>query len=415
MSNNVAAKPSRRAIMMLFAANAISFTGNQLAALAIPWFVLATTGSAAQTGITAFFSILPVVISAFFGGTIVDRLGYKQASIVADIASGVTVALVPLLYVAGMLPFWMLLVLVFFGALLDAPGSTARSALIPELAAAANMPLERASSLIQIVERGSRLIGAPLGGLLIAAFGPQQVLWIDAATFAVSAAMVAFAIPALRVERHEASNYLHELREGLQFIRRDRLTLALLVILMITNLLDAAKASVIMPVFAQQAYGSAIALGLIFGISGGGSVVGALIYSAIGHRYSRRWVFICAFIAVSLPMFVLSFLPPLPVVLVAQAITGLASGPLNPILSTLQYERVPVAMRGRVMGAITAGAYVAMPLGVLIAGYFLELVGLRNALLITATCYALTTASMLVNPVLAEMDQKRATMPLEAV
>ena len=70
---------SQAALYSLYAANAISMTGNQLALLAIPWFVLATTGSAAQTGITAFFTLLPTVISTFFGGTLVDRMGFKQA------------------------------------------------------------------------------------------------------------------------------------------------------------------------------------------------------------------------------------------------------------------------------------------------------------------------------------------------
>jgi hypothetical protein len=54
--------------------------------------VLQTTGSATQTGITGFFTILPVVLAGFFGGALVDRIGYKPTSIVADLASGITVA-----------------------------------------------------------------------------------------------------------------------------------------------------------------------------------------------------------------------------------------------------------------------------------------------------------------------------------
>ena len=115
-------------IYSLFTANAISLVGNVLSAIAIPWFVLQTTGSATRTGITGFFNILPVVLAGFFGGTLVDRLGYKRTSIIADLASGITVALIPLLYFTVGLEFWQLMVLVFFGALLDSPGSTARSA-----------------------------------------------------------------------------------------------------------------------------------------------------------------------------------------------------------------------------------------------------------------------------------------------
>ena len=180
----------KRAIRLLYTANAISFTGNELAFLAIPWFVLATTGSAAQTGITAFFTLLPMVIATFFGGTLVDRIGFKRASIIADIASGLSVVLIPILFSLNLLPFWLLQVLVFLGALLDAPGATARNAMLPELATAAEMSLERIASLNQIVNRASRLLGAPAAGFLIAFMSAQNVLYLNALTFAVSALLV---------------------------------------------------------------------------------------------------------------------------------------------------------------------------------------------------------------------------------
>ena len=80
------------------AANAISLIGNHLTVLAVPWFVLETTGSAAKTGVVVFFSALPAVLAMFFGGPIIDRIGYKRTSVISDICSGVTVVLIPLLY-----------------------------------------------------------------------------------------------------------------------------------------------------------------------------------------------------------------------------------------------------------------------------------------------------------------------------
>jgi MFS family permease len=406
--NKSATPHSRRALYALFAANAISMTGNQLAALAIPWFVLATTGSAAKTGITAFFSILPIVIAAFFGGTLVDRIGYKRMSIIADIASGTTILLIPILAYFNLLEFWVLQVLVFLGALLDAPGTTAREALLPDLAAAAEMPIERASSLLQVVERGSRLVGAPLGGLLIAFIGPQNVMWINAATFALSVLLVGLWVPSLRpTENASTGHYGTDLLEGLRFIRRDTLTLLITITLLVTNMLDAAKGSVILPVFARDIYQSSVALGFMFGLSGGGAVVGALCYSAVGHRFSRRWVYVACFVAVSLQSIILAATPPLPVVMVVQALVGFAAGPLNPILSAVQYERVPAAMRGRVFGVVTAGAFLGMPLGVLVAGYLLEGIGIQTALLVVGGCYLLVTLLQAFNPALRGMDRPR--------
>src|SRR5512133_2930169 len=190
----------------LFTANAISLVGNVFTLIAIPWFVLQTTGSATKTGITGFFNILPVILAGFLGGTIVDRLGYKRTSIISDLASGATTALVPILYFTIGLEFWQLMILVFFGALLDTPGNTARDALLPELAEQAGMPIERVTSLAHVIERGARMIGAPLAGLLIGLWGTANVLWLDAASFFVSAGIVWILVPSLHPHQQEAES-----------------------------------------------------------------------------------------------------------------------------------------------------------------------------------------------------------------
>ncbi|MBV7333384.1 MFS transporter [Chloroflexi bacterium TSY] len=402
---------AKRAIYALYLAKAISLTGNNLALLAIPWFVLATTGSAAQTGITAFFTLLPMVLSTFFGGTLVDRSGFKTASIIADISSGVMVLLIPLLFAVNMLPFWMLQVLVFLGALLDAPGSTARNALLPELATAAEVPLERIASLNQIVERSSRLLGAPVAGFLIAFISAQNVLYLNALSFAVSALLVWLAVPGIRITQTAAdgdspTSYLEDLRDGLRYLLRDTLMLTVVVIVLITNFLDTALSSVVYPVMVRELYGSAIGLGLIYGLSGGGAVVGALIYGAVGDQTSRQKVFVWGYIVVAVARMALVFLPPLWVLLVMASIVGLGAGPLNPIMSTVALERIPPAMRGRVLGLISSGALMAMPLGVLLAGYALEWLGLHLTLIIVVGSYFLTAVSLLFNRRLSEMDME---------
>jgi MFS family permease len=405
-----AAPPSRQPFNSLLAANAISFVGNQLTNIAIPWFVLTTTGSASKTGITAFFSILPVIIAGIFGGTIVDRLGFKRSSIIADLASGSTVALIAFLHLLGVLSFPLLLLLVFLGAFLDAPGTTARDSLIPDLAARANVTPENAAASLQAIDRGSRLIGAPIGGLLIAVFGAVGLLWLDAATFAVSATVVYLAVPkSLSSAKTESTlGYWSELREGFRFIRRDALVFAIVLTVMVTNFLDVAKGNVALPVMAKQVYNSSIALGLMYAASGGGAVIGAILYARFASRLSRRNVFIWSFILISMPMLALAFLPPLPFIIALQLVTGIAAGPLNPIIYAIKYERVPVSMRGRVFGAISSSANLAMPAGVLLGGYLIGWIGLGGTFGLLGAAYLLTTLSMLINPAIRQMDNRHA-------
>ena len=149
----------RGPLYALYVADVISLAGNAVAQLAIPWFVLTTTGSAWLTALAVFFTFLPIVLAGFLGGVIVDRLGFRTTSIVADLASSGAVAAIPLLHATVGIELLQLMALVFVGALLDAPGATARAALLPDLVELAGVRMERASGIrgaIQQSASGSR-------------------------------------------------------------------------------------------------------------------------------------------------------------------------------------------------------------------------------------------------------------------
>ena len=393
----------------LFAANAISLVGNVITLVAIPWFVLQTTGSATKTGITGFFNILPIVLAGFLGGTIVDRLGYKRTSIIADLASGITVALVPILYFTIGLEFWQLMVLVFLGAFLDTPGGTAREALLPELAEQAGMPIERVTSLTHVIERSARFVGAPLAGLLIGVIGTANVLWLDAASFFISAAIVWILIPRIKLA-HEAEaksgKYLDELRDGLRFIAQDTLILSIVIMVMLTNFLDAIFGGVLQPVYVKELYGDALNLGLLISANGAGAVIGGLIFAAIGHRLPRHATFVGAFVLTGFRFWAYMLYPPVWILIVVTLICSIGAGPLNPIIGAIQFERIPSHMRGRVFGAITAGAWIAMPLGMLLGGVLTERLGTLIMLIGMTIAYFITTGSMAFIPAMKEMNRK---------
>ena len=154
----------RTPIYALLGANGISQVGNTVLIVAVPWFVLETTGSAARTGLAAAAIGVGAVVPVVLGGPLVDRLGFKRASVLTDLASGATVAAIPLLYLAGVLAFWQLLVLVFLLSSLNTNGDSARLSLVPALARRATMPIERANSADWAIARLGPLGGAPLAG-----------------------------------------------------------------------------------------------------------------------------------------------------------------------------------------------------------------------------------------------------------
>src|SRR5262245_40311036 len=130
----VETQPNRLPLGVLLAASAVSQIGDAMAMVALPWFVLQTTGSAALTGLAGAVTVLPAFLAGIFGGVLVDRLGYRRSSILADLVSGMAIACIPLLYQTVGLGFGALLSLIFLGSLLAVPHLTACRAMLPELA-----------------------------------------------------------------------------------------------------------------------------------------------------------------------------------------------------------------------------------------------------------------------------------------
>ena len=389
-------------------ADAISMNGNALAQLAVPWFVLETTGSAARTGLTAFCGLLPMILATFFGGAVVDRLGHKRASVAADIASMVAVALIPLLHALGLLSFGLLLALVFLGALLDAPGATARAALLPDLAGLARTRLERANAVHEVVESGAQLSGPLLAGLLIAWLGAGNVLWLDAATFAVSALLVAVTMPAggRRAEGEgTGGRYLAELAEGLRFVLRDPPIRSIFVSATALNFLISPLLGVVLPYHMKTAYDSAANLGFVIAAFGGGAVAGAVVFGAVGHRLPRRGTFVVGVFAIGAAIAALAALPPVPVMVGAMLLGGLIAGPNGPLVSTVLQERTPPELRGRVFGTTTAVGFAAAPLGVLLAGYLVQAVGVQATLVGITAIFLGVAVALALDRGLRELDE----------
>lgn len=257
------------------------------------------------------------------------------------------------------------------------------------------------------------MLGAAVVGVLIAAFGAETVLLLDAATFGASALLVtaflrgiAAAEPQRAAGKVSFAAYRAELAEGWAFLRRTPLLLGITLMVMMTNGLDQGWSSVLLPVHGREALGGPAALGLMISLFGGFALLGALLYGAWGERFPRRAVFAAAFLITGAPRYVTAAVTdtPLPLAL-TMALSGLGAGMLNPVLTTVIYEHVPEELRTRVSGVTTAGCELTMPLGGLAAGLLVDGFGVSKALLLFGGTYLLTTLSPLVFPAWRGMDR----------
>ncbi|MFF9072213.1 MFS transporter [Streptomyces sp. NPDC014872] len=403
---------SRIPLAAVLSANSISTAGTSLTMIAVPWFVLETTGSAGRAGVVAFCATLPIIVSALIGGPVIDRLGRRRVSVASDLVCGLAVAAVPLLHRTGLLTFWMLCALMAVNGLLHTPGNTARYVLVPDLAEHAGTTLTRTASLFDAVSRGARMVGAALAGVLIALTGAETVLLLDAATFLMSALLIALGVRGVRAaEPRRTANpvslraYGGELREGYAYLTGNRLLLAIVLTVLFMNGTDQGWNAVLLPVHASAELGGARDIGLLTALFGAGGLTGALLYGAFGHRFSRWAVFTVCMVLCGAPRYAVAALTGTTAPLaVTMALSGIAGGVLNPVLTTVIYGSVPDALRSRVSGVLTAGGELAMPVGGLAAGLLVEGAGARGALLAMGGVYLLATLSPLVFPVWRTMD-----------
>jgi predicted MFS family arabinose efflux permease len=258
-------------------------------------------------------------------------------------------------------------------------------AAMPDLARLSGMPAERALAFSEGSSTVLGLVAPALTGVLIAAFGASNVLWIDAASFAVSAALMWRYVPdSVRDAAARTGGYLEELVAGLRFIRFEPVLFPLILFFAAMNLVIGPVDALIVPVYASEVFDSAIAFGLMAAAGGAGALAGTAVMGWIGHRLPRRAVFCGGFLVVPLSLAALALTPNLPVTLAVLALLGLALGLTNILEYSIYFERIPEAMRARVMGLAGAIGWWTVPLGRLIGGFLLERFGLAASLALLA-------------------------------
>lgn len=394
----------------LLSAYALTWTGTRVASIAVPWFVLSTTGSAVQTGAVVFAQMGPYVVSQALSGPIIDRIGPKKVAVVCDLIVAMGLVTIPILFALGTLSLPIMMGLLVVVGAADGPANAAKGVFIPEVARAAGVPLERVTGLAGTVERTASTIGPAIGGVIVGAWGGAASLAITAGLEGLSALVIVLSIPSIERKKQESRvGYLAELKDGANFIRNEPLLRSIYTMVAMTNLLDNAVFSVMLPVWAMEnGYGPEV-IGLLASVMSGTAIVSSLTAAAYGHRLPRRMVYLIGFLIGGAPRFVILALQvPLSLVVVVYAIAGLGAGFLNPIIGAIQFERIPEEMLGRVRSLGGSLAWVGIPFGGLVGGGLIAAFGVSSALLVSGGAYLLTTMLPALRPEWAAMDEKRS-------
>ncbi|MFD4791566.1 MFS transporter, partial [Streptomyces sp. NPDC058459] len=398
-------------LLALMAVAGVSALGLAATMVAVPWFVLHSTGSGTWTGLVAAAETAGLLCSAVFAGPVVDRLPARAVSVGADLLTASALALIPALHAVDVLAPPVLVVVVFVVGAARGPAETARQLLLPRALERAGVALEAGTGSVEAARRIGLMAGAPLAGLLIAAIGPVRTLCTDVGAALACCLLVAVLVPATPWARTGSGgspgSYLADLRSGWAHLNGDPLVRAVTTVLLVTNALDGALNGVLYPAYGTQVLDSSALFGAMVTAIGVGALLGAALYGRVGRRLSRRALFVGSFLLVgAVRCAALAGEPPPWALLSLLAVSGLGSGALAPLMMSVAYERVPEEVRGRVFGMLTACALAAAPLGMLGAGPALDGWGLTRTLLATGVLYLGVTLMPLVSRVWRELDER---------
>jgi MFS family permease len=384
-----------RSLAALIVAEIVSSLGSRITFLALPWFVLVTTGSAAKMGIVLAVEMAPVALLGIPSGAVVARLGARRTMQLADLARAPLMCSIPLLHSAGALSFPLLLVIVFAIGCFLAPFFASQRVILPELVGEDETTVAQANAVIEGATTLTNLLGPVVAGLLIAAVGATSVLYIDAATFLFSFLTLTLFVPS-RPPQPQTDD-ARGLFAGLRFLFRDpllwRIGLAAVFLNMFGSALSAA-----LPVLAFDEFGeSSRVAGALFASLGAGALLGMVLAMKLMPRFKPLKLAAVGIVALSLPIWLLGFELPLWATMAALFASTISQPLVNAPVIGVMTTRTPEALRPKVMTAVLTIAMLAGPIGLVAAGPLLEAFGTSTVFVIIAagmTVFALYFASV---------------------
>ena len=387
-------------IRRVITADVISRLGSRLTLLAIPWFVLVTTGSAARIGLVFAAELLPAALLGIPSGLLIVKLGVRRTVILGEVSQMVLIAAIPLLHSAGALSFGVLLVVVALSGAAGAPFLAAQRLLLPEILGPDESALTAANGLFEAATWGAQFAGPALAGVLIAAMGPTNVLWIDAATYLVSAVLLT-RLPKPQADLSAAADN-RGVFAGARYVLRDRVLSRMILAglgygLLVPGLLIA------LPILADRSFqGDARTAGWLLGLWGLGALAGTVALMPLLRRFAPLQLGALAAVAMAVPLWALPFTHIAAVIGTLLLISGFFIPLLNAPAITLLTTRPPIELQAHVVAFFVTANLLAGPLAYVVAGAVVNRYGtgvLFSAVAVAATACAAITASLTRIPV----------------
>lgn len=374
----------------------ISLLGTWIQSTAQSWLIYKLTGSSFLLGLVAFATYIPVFALSLIGGVVADRFSKRDIILIAQLVFMVLAFVLGVLVASGAVATWHIMLLALLYGVVMAFDGPARQSYVLELTGRRH--LVNAIALNSVAFNSARIVGPSLAALLISAMGMAGCFFVNAVSFVpVIFALLSMKIPG-GIKRRE-KHILHDLLEGLRFLRINRLLLGLIIVVGIISMFGITYIT-LMPVFADAVFGLGIkGLGVLMGCVGFGALAAALgIAKFSGLKYKGRWVVFSSLIF-SLALLSFAVCRVYWLALGLLVIIGWGSVFTVSLINALLQLTVPEKFIGRVMSVFMLTFAGVLPLGNLLSGTVAHFIGVAYAVGIGAfLCLILVALTYAVFP-----------------
>ncbi|MER6012383.1 MFS transporter [Streptomyces bluensis] len=377
---------------LLTAAAVVTNLGSHGALIAAAFAVLETGGDGGDVGLVAAARTLPLVLFLLIGGAVADRIPRHHVMVAANALNCLSQGAFAVLVLTGEPRLWQMMLLSALGGTGQAFFNPAAEGML--LASVTGEQAGRAFALFRFASQGATLSGAALGGVMVAVVGPGWVLALDAAAFAVAAAMRSFLDVSHIPPREPGGGLLADLRDGWREFTGRTWLWAIVVQFSLVNAVVAAADAVYGPQVARDSLGGAGPWGLALALYGAGMAAGALLMTRWKPRRLLLVGILCVF-PFALPSAALAVPVPVALLCVAMFVSGLSIEVFGVSWMTALHQEIPEEKLSRVSAYDWFGSVSVVPLATALAGPAEGAFGRSAALWGCAALVVVATAAVL--------------------
>ncbi|MGH3225742.1 MAG: MFS transporter [Streptosporangiaceae bacterium] len=406
-----------RSFQLFWLAQTVSLAGSAVTWVVLPLLMYQRSGSALDTSLLATTEAIPYVVLGPLAGAVSDRVRRQPFLVVFDVLSAAAIAVIPVSGALGMLSVPVIFAVAFGAGICFVWYDAALFGAVPALVGTAG--LVRANPLLQGGATAASLAGPAIGATLATAIGAAPALSLDAASFAVSAALISLIRRPLQPARTGQAGHPGrdrgrrlgtEIAAGFRFLRAEHVIRALTGISLAVSVAGGAVFGLLV-IYATQALGLSARsplIGLLYTAMAAGGLGAATYASVAGRRLGPLRAALWALTATPVALAAVALVNDVAAALALLVIWSATYSGVTINAITARQVRIPGQLQGRVnTTARLLGWGLGWPAGAAAGGVLAASLGVRTTYIIVAAGLAIMAIVSWLSPLQSQADHRR--------